>query len=177
MLEQGQSNGKKTIADILLPETPESVAAAYGRLAERAKVEDFGLLEEDVVVLDTETTGLSFVDCQLTEIAAARLRGREVMETFRTFVNPGMPIPKNIAALTHITDADVADAPTPEEAVANLAEFVGSAPVLAHNATFDRTFVERVSGGREVSDMWVDTLALSRIALPRLVTHKLQDMA
>lgn len=177
MLEQGQSNGRKTIADILLPETPESVAAAYGRLAERAKVEDFGLLEEDVVVLDTETTGLSFADCQLTEIAAARLRGREVVETFRTFVNPGMPIPKNIAALTHITDADVADAPTPEEAVASLAEFVGGAPVLAHNATFDRTFVERVSGGREVSDMWVDTLALSRIALPRLVTHKLQDMA
>lgn len=177
MLEQGQSNGRKTIADILLPETPESVAAAYGRLAGRAKVEDFGLLEEDVVVLDTETTGLSFADCQLTEIAAARLRGREVVETFRTFVNPGMPIPKNIAALTHITDADVADAPTPEEAVASLAEFVGGAPVLAHNATFDRTFVERVSGGREVSDMWVDTLALSRIALPRLMTHKLQDMA
>ena len=177
MLEQGQNNGRKTIADILLPETPESVAAAYSRLAERAKVEDFGLLEEDVVVLDTETTGLSFADCQLTEIAAARLRGREVVETFRTFVNPGMPIPKNIAALTHITDADVADAPTPEEAVASLAEFVGGAPVLAHNATFDRTFVERVSGGREVGDMWVDTLALSRIALPRLVTHKLQDMA
>ena len=177
MLKQGQTNGRKTIADILLPETPESVAAAYGRLAERAKVEDFGLLEEDVVVLDTETTGLSFTDCQLTEIAAARLRGREVVETFRTFVNPGMPIPKNIAALTHITDADVADAPTPEEAVSSLAEFVGGAPVLAHNATFDRTFVERVSGGREVSDMWVDTLALSRIALPRLATHKLQDMA
>ena len=39
MLEQGQSNGRKTIADILLPETPQSVAAAYGRLAERAKVE------------------------------------------------------------------------------------------------------------------------------------------
>ena len=80
MLEQGQSNGRKTIADILLPETPESIAAAYGRLAERAKVEDFGLLEEDVVVLDTETTGLSFADCQLTEIAAARLRGREVVD-------------------------------------------------------------------------------------------------
>ena len=85
MLEQGQSNGRKTIADILLPETPESVAAAYGRLAERAKVEDFGLLEEDVVVLDTETTGLSFADCQLTEIAATRLRGREMVETFRTY--------------------------------------------------------------------------------------------
>lgn len=49
--------------------------------------------------------------------------------------------------------------------------------MLAHNATFDRTFIERVPGGHEVSDLWVDTLALSRIALPRLSTHKLQDMA
>ncbi len=173
----GKTEPKKTLSDLLLPETPESVVEAYKSLADRAKVQDFGLLEEDVVVLDTETTGLSFSECQLTEIAAARLRGREIVDTFRTFVNPGMPIPKNIVALTHITDADVADAPSPREAVAMLAEFVGGAPVLAHNATFDRTFIERVPGGHEVSEMWIDTLALSRIALPRLATHRLQDMA
>lgn len=163
--------------DILLPDTPPVVAEAYRRLPERAAVEDFGLLEEDVVVLDTETTGLSFSSCRLTEIAAARLRGREIVGRFRTFVDPEMPIPKNIVALTHITDADVAGAPKAAEAVAALAEFVGGAPVLAHNATFDRTFIERVPGGREVSELWVDTLALSRIALPRLSTHRLQDMA
>ncbi len=175
--EQGIELNRKTLEDILLPETPDFVAKAYAELPQKAKVVDFGLLEDDVVVLDTETTGLSFSECQLTEIAAARLRGREIVDTFRTFVNPGMPIPKNIVALTHITDADVADAPTPAEAVAQLAEFVGGAPVLAHNATFDRTFIERVPGGREVSEMWIDTLALSRIALPRLSTHRLQDMA
>ncbi len=168
---------KKTLEDILLPDTPQQVAQMYAGLANKAKVTDFGLLEDDVVVLDTETTGLSFSECQLTEIAAARLRGREIVDTFRTFVNPGMPIPKNIVELTHITDADVAGAPSPAEAVAQLAEFVGGVPVLAHNATFDRTFIERVPGGREVSAMWVDTLALSRIALPRLSTHRLQDMA
>lgn len=165
------------LADIVLPGTPDEVVDAYGRLADRAKVEDFGLLEEDVVVLDTETTGLSFSSCRLTEIAAARLQGREVVDRFRTFVDPEMPIPKNIVELTHITDADVAGAPSAEEAVAQLADFVGGAPVLAHNATFDRTFIERVPGGRDVSDLWVDTLALSRIALPRLSTHRLQDMA
>ncbi len=165
------------LGEILLPDTPPEVEAAYRSLAERAKTQEFGLIEDDVVVLDTETTGLSFSECQLTEIAAARLRGREIVDTFRTFVNPGMPIPKNIQALTNITDLDVADAPTPSEAVAQLADFVSGAPVLAHNATFDRTFIERVPGGHDVSDLWVDTLALSRIALPRLSTHKLQDMA
>ena len=165
------------LGEILLPDTTAEVEQAYRSLAERARTQEFGLIEDDVVVFDTETTGLSFSECQLTEIAAVRLRGREVVDTFRTFVNPGMPIPKNIQALTNITDLDVAAAPSPREAVAQLADFVAGAPVLAHNATFDRTFIERVPGGHEVSDLWVDTLALSRIALPRLSTHKLQDMA
>ena len=54
-----------TIDDILLPGTPASVRESYASLADRAAHEDFGLLEEDIVVLDTETTGLSFRDCEL----------------------------------------------------------------------------------------------------------------
>lgn len=163
--------------DIILPNTPDSVVEAYYKLAERARVEDFDLLEDDVCVLDTETTGLSFHDCQLTEIACARLSGRKIVDRFHTFVNPGQPIPPKIIELTGIKDSDVINAPRPKEAVAALADFVKGAPVLAHNATFDRTFIERVSGGWRVSEMWIDTLALSRIALPRLTTHRLQDMA
>lgn len=126
--------------DIILPNTPPQITEAYKCLAERAKTEDFGLLEDDVCVLDTETTGLSFNECQLTEIACARLRGREIVDRFHTFVNPGMPIPKKIVELTGIRDIDVAQAPSPKEAVAALADFVAGAPVLAHNALFDRTF-------------------------------------
>lgn len=161
----------------MLPDTPPAVAEAYRKLPSRAEVEDFDLLEEDVVVLDTETTGLSFATSELTEIAAARLRGRKIVEHFRTFVNPGMPIPSNIVALTHISDADVAGAPSPSEAVFELADFVRGAPVLAHNARFDHHFITRASRNCEVSELWVDTLALSRIALPRLSSHRLKDMA
>ena len=167
----------KTLDDLILPGTPASVRAAYATLAERAHTQQFGLLEDDVVVLDTETTGLSFKDCTLIEISAARLRGREVVETFETFVNPHCLIPAEIVQLTGISQVDVADAPGAREAVAALADFVGGAPVLAHNATFDRTFVEAVPGGVNVSDTWIDTLALSRIALPRLSSHRLADMA
>lgn len=162
---------------LLLPGTPQHVRKQYYRLEEQAAVSDFDLLEDGIVVLDTETTGLSFRDCELIEIAAARLSGREVVERYHTFVHPGRPIPPEIQRLTRITDLDVTDAPEPRDAVAGLAEFVGGAPILAHNATFDRTFVEKVPGGSEVSDMWIDTLALSRIALPRLRSHRLADMA
>ncbi len=166
-----------TLEELLLPGTPATVAERYRTLAERALTCSFGPLEEDVVVLDTETTGLSFKDCELIEISAARLSGRDVVERFETFVDPGRPIPPQITLLTNIHDVDVAGAPTPAEAVAALAEFVGGSPVLAHNATFDRTFVEGVPSGREVSDVWIDSLALSRIALPRLLSHRLSDMA
>ena len=166
-----------TLADLILPGTPDEVRERYLTLAERALARDFGPLEDGVVVLDTETTGLSFKDCSLIEISAARLVGREVVERFETFVHPSGPIPPEIQRLTGITNADVTDAPSARDAVAALADFVGGAPVLAHNATFDRTFVEAVPGGAEVSNTWIDTLSLSRVALPRLSTHRLADMA
>ena len=166
-----------TLSSLILPGTPESVREAYLSLPERAEHADFGLLEDEVVVLDTETTGLSFKDCDLIEISAALLSGREVTDRFETFVHPGGLIPPEITRLTGITNADVTDAPSAREAVAALAEFVEGRPVLAHNATFDRTFIEGVPGGADVSDTWIDTLALSRIALPRLSSHRLADMA
>lgn len=157
--------------------TPDFVVRNYETLVDRARIRTFGLIEEDVIVLDTETTGLSVQDNKLIEIAAARLRGREVVDRFDTFVHPGGPIPPEIVRLTGITDADVAAAPSPEEAVAALEEFVGGCPVIAHNAAFDRSFIEAVKGGVRVSEVWIDSLALSRIALPRLASHKLSALA
>ena len=165
------------LEEMLLPDATDEVRARYATLAERAKTARFGLMEDEVVVLDTETTGLSFKTCELIEIAAARMSGAEVVDRFQTFVHPSAPIPPEIVQLTSITDDDVADAPSAEEAVRALAEFCDGAPVIAHNASFDRTFIERVPGGTSVSDTWLDSLALSRIALPALSSHRLQDLA
>lgn len=163
--------------DAVLPGTPQFVIEQYKTLAERAKERTFGLLEEDVVILDTETTGLSLQENELIEISAAIISGREIVDRFDTFVHPHSVIPREIMELTGITNADVAHAPTAREAVAALAEFVGGRPVVAHNATFDRSFIEAVRGGVNVSDLWIDSLALSRISLPRLASHKLANMA
>ena len=162
---------------LILPGTPDNVIAAYGSLAVRAPKVTLGLFEEPVIVLDTETTGLSFKDCELIEIAAARLEGNAVTARFQTFVHPTGPIPAEIVKLTGISDLDVTDAPSAEEAVSMLARFVDGAPVVAHNAAFDRTFIERVPGGKEVSNRWIDSLVLSRIALPRLTSHRLASLA
>lgn len=170
-------NTYNNMAAAVLPGTPGFVIERYATLAERAKNRSFGLIEDDVIVLDTETTGLSCAENELIEISAARLRGREVVDRFDTFVHPNGLIPPEITELTSITNADVAHAPRAEEAVAALEEFVQGCPVIAHNATFDRSFIESVKGGVKVSDIWIDSLALSRIALPRLSSHKLATMA
>lgn len=163
--------------EAVLPGTPDFVVEAYRTLAERAREMHFGLLEEDVIILDTETTGLSVRDNELIEISAAVLSRQGITERFDTFVHPTGPIPEEIVALTGITNTDVAHAPSAREAVAQLADFMGGRPVVAHNATFDRSFIEAVKGGVAVSDLWIDSLALSRIALPRLISHKLSSMA
>ncbi len=162
---------------LLLPGTPPAVAELYRSLPERAATTSFGLLEEDLVVLDTETTGLSFKNDELIEIAAVRLSGKRVVDCFQTFVKPGIVIPDEIVQLTGITNLDVAGASSPQHAVYELAKFVGGLPILAHNAVFDRSFVQKVPGKERVSDVWIDSLMLSRIALPRLASHALARMA
>lgn len=169
--------GSMTMEEAVLPGTPRFVIEQYKTLAERARERVFGIIEEDVVILDTETTGLSVRDNELIEISAAVLTQRGIKERFDTFVHPTGPIPDEIIKLTGIRNADVIHAPSAREAVAALAQFVAGRPVVAHNATFDRSFIEAVKGGVNVSDIWIDSLALSRIALPRLTSHKLSSMA
>lgn len=169
--------GPMTMEAAVLPGTPRFVIEQYKTLAERARERVFGIIEEDVIILDTETTGLSVRDNELIEISAAVLTQRGIKERFDTFVHPTGPIPDEIIKLTGIRNADVIHAPSAREAVAALAQFVAGRPVVAHNATFDRSFIEAVKGGVNVSDIWIDSLALSRIALPRLASHKLSSMA
>ena len=157
--------------------TPDSVAKRYASLPQLADASDFGPLDRNVVVLDTETTGVSFNHDELTQIAAARLECGRITEWFVTFVNPGKPIPEDVAHLTNIHDEDVADAPSPQEALGRLVEFVGDAKVVAHNVGFDRTFTTRHPEGYPLlENVWIDSLDLSRIALPRMKSHRLLDL-
>lgn len=157
--------------------TPQEICDRYAALKSQAACADFGELDADVVVLDTEATGFSFNHDELTQIAAARMVGGEITEWFVTFVNPGKPIPEDVVHLTNIHDSDVADAPSPAEACARLAEFVGSSDIVAHNTAFDKTFVTKNEGGAALADnVWIDSLDLARIALPRLKSHRLIDL-
>lgn len=161
----------------ILENTPERTRERYRSLPAYAQEHNFGVLDEDVVVIDTETTGFSFNHDELIQIAAARMVQGEIVGWYVTFVNPGKPIPEEVAHLTNISDADVADAPDPDTALAGLVEFVGESDVVAHNANFDRTFVTKRPAGEVLkNNIWIDSLDLARIALPRFTSHRLLDL-
>lgn len=162
----------------ILEGTPLAIRKRYASLCEFAQENDLGTYDEEIIVLDTETTGVSFSHDHLTQIAAARMRRGEIIEWFVTFVNPGKHISEDIEHLTHISDDDVADAPTPNEALDKLVEFVGCAPIVAHNEQFDRTFCTKYEAGLPLrQNIWIDSLDLARIVVPRLRSHRLLDLA
>ncbi len=117
------------------------------------------------VVLDVETTGGSPASASLTEVAAARYRGGELLATYQTFVRPDERIPPYITALTGISDAMVADAPRIGEMLPSFLEFLGGGVVVGHNVRFDLSFLNHAleSTGRDrLANATVDTLALAR---------------
>ncbi|MDR3316257.1 MAG: DNA polymerase III subunit epsilon, partial [Coriobacteriales bacterium] len=163
----------------LIPGTDPDVLTHYDSLAIRACDARFGAFEEEYVVFDTETTGLNPERDALIEVAAAILCGPEIIARFSTFVNPGRSLPPFITELTHITDADLTDAPAPCEAVGALAAFVGQRPLIAHNASFDQGFIrESCPEGRRMAESndWIDSLECARIALPRLKEHNMEAL-
>ncbi len=136
-------------------------------------------IEGGFVVFDIETTGLNAGKDKITEIGAVSVEKGKIRDTFTTFVNPGIPIPKFITKLTGITDAMVADAPPIGQALEGFLEFVGDMPLVAHNATFDTGFIKAAAAveGKEPGNIIVDTLQMSRSMFPQLSKHKLNVVA
>lgn len=166
-----------TLLSFIQEGTPEDVIERYRSLPEVASSTDFGEYDSNVVVIDTETTGVSFKKDKLTQIAAAKIMEGKVTDWFVTFVDPGHPIPEEIVHLTGITDDDVAGAPSVEEALTSLVKFVGDAKLVAHNAEFDKHFTTAHPAGYPLlENTWIDSLELSRISLPRLRSHRLFDL-
>lgn len=140
--------------------------------------EDDTGFDDEFVVFDIETTGLSAMTCKITEIGAVLVRNGEVLKVFSTFVNPDGHIPEEITELTGITDDMVSDAPSQGDAVKAFIEFVGKRTVVAHNANFDMGFIRRAAenAGIHFDPPYLDTLSMSRFLNPELKNHKLDTL-
>ncbi len=165
------------LESLIVAGTDPDVVELYCSLPARAAAGTGRLVDEELVIMDTETTGLDPVADELIEISACIVRGNEVLDLFDTFVDPGRSIPASIVELTGITQDDVAGAPDPGIAVEQFAEFAGGRRIVAHNASFDRSFIMHRAAPGTVSEEWLDSLILSNVVLPRLKSHRLEDLS
>ena len=140
--------------------------------------QDIGFSDE-IVCFDIETTGLKVAQEAITEIGAVRLRNGEIVETFQTFVDPERRLTPEIIGLTGITDEMLRGAPKLKDALTAFLAFAGDAPLAAHNAEFDISFIR--AGCRKCSipfePTYIDTLILAQNLLPGLGKYKLDIVA
>jgi DNA polymerase-3 subunit epsilon len=139
-----------------------------------ARPESDPLVEEaDYVVFDLETTGVGR-GARICEIGAVRISRLEQTASFQTLVDPRAELPAAITALTGIRQDDLRGAPSAAVAVRRFMAFAGDAVLVAHNARFDRSFLDRDLGrltGRRLAAPVLDTLALARTLLAGRVTR------
>ena len=136
-------------------------------------------LNDTYVVFDLETTGFSPIKDKIIEIGAVKVENGVITDKFSTFVNPKVPIPFEITNLTGITDDMVMEAPDIETILPQFLEFVGDAVLVAHNASFDVSFIEQNCRYQDITPDFtsVDTVAMARILLPTLSKFKLNVVA
>jgi len=138
-----------------------------------------GEVGETVVVIDFETTGLSPAQgARATEVAAVRLSDSKVVDRYHSLMNAGVAIPAMIEELTGISNAMIAQAPAAGRVMEELAGFIGETTLVAHNASFDRKFLqaELQRIGRPQRAEMLCSLRVARRVYPDAPNHKLETL-
>lgn len=130
-------------------------------------------------VIDFETNGLMPEQGgRALEVAAVIVQDGRITESWQSLMNPGGRVPAFITALTGITPAMVSGAPAPAQVMAGIAEFVGDATLVAHNASFDRRFWQHELAriDRPAVHDFLCTVLISRRLYPWAPNHKLATL-
>ena len=133
-----------------------------------------------IAVIDFETTGLSpAMGDRATEVAIVLLEAGVVVDRFQSLMNAGVYIPAFITSLTGISNAMIASAPLADRVMRDASRFTGNAPLVAHNAAFDRKFwqAELARADEPAEHPFACTLLVSRRLYPQAPSHKLGVLA
>ncbi len=122
-------------------------------------------------VVDVETTGFSPREDRVVEMACVVLNNRSIVYTWSTLVNPARPIPQYATRVHGITDGDVVNAPAFEIAQRQLRHLCVASTVVAHNASFDISFLPALAHLPSLC-----TLRLARRCFPQAPNHKNQTL-
>jgi DNA polymerase III subunit epsilon len=133
------------------------------------------------IVLDTETTGLDPLrGDRLVEVGCVELFNRmPTGQSFHRYMNPGREMSAEAFAVHGLSTQFLSDKPFFHEVVDEFLEFIGDAPLVIHNASFDISFInaelDRIKRAAIPRDRLVDTLLLARRKHPG-VSNRLDDL-
>jgi DNA polymerase III subunit epsilon len=136
------------------------------------------MFSEPVVFVDIETTGVSWKNCRIIEIAAIRIEKGEVVDELHTLVNPAQRLPQFITQLTGISENDLESAPYFDEIAYDLTKIFDGALFIAHNVRFDYSFIKRQLEvtGFKFRPKLLCTVRLSRALYPEASGHSLEKI-
>ncbi len=130
---------------------------------------------KDYICVDLETTGLNPKEDKIIEIGAVKVRNGQVVDTFETFLNPGMQLEERITNLTGITDEMLVGAPDIGTCLPDFLEFAGEDILLGHSVLFDYSFLKKAAVNCKMTfeRQGIDTLKIARKFLPDLESRSL----
>jgi len=131
------------------------------------------------IVLDTETTGLDYKREKIIEFAAVKLVDNIITEEFETLINPCQEIKASSISIHHITPEMVEDAPTIEEVMPKILDFIQDYPIVGHNVIFDYSFLNRACGelyGKTIENHRIDTYHMYKEVFPDVPSHGLESL-
>jgi DNA polymerase III epsilon subunit family exonuclease len=139
------------------------------------------LSEIDFVVLDVEAIGAKGLPARIIELGAYHVRSGKILDEFQSLIDPGVPLPRFIAALTGITDAMLKGAPKFAEVVDAWLDFAGDSVLVAHDSKFDLALLNRetarVFPGCRMRNAELCTVKLARRLMRTLDSHSLDALA
>ena len=131
------------------------------------------------IVLDVETTGLDYPKEKIIEFAGVMLVNGKIKDKFETLINAKQHIRKSSQAIHGISEEMLEDAPTEEEAFPKIFEFIGDYPIVAHNAIFDYSFLNRTSKrlyDKPLENHYIDTQVMFKEIYPQLESCGLEAL-
>lgn len=126
--------------------------------------------KEIEVIVDVETTGLDYTREKIIEFAGVKLVNGKIKETFETLINPHHHIRKSSQAIHGISEDDLKDAPEEEEIYPEIFGFLEDATIVAHNAVFDFSFLNKTSKrlyNKPLENNYIDTQMMFKEVYPQ----------
>ena len=136
----------------------------------------------EYVVFDVETTGLSIQGGdRIVEIAAVRVKDLKIVDTFESLINPCQELSKEVQKIHSITNDMLKDAPTANQMLPHMLDFIRGGCLVGHNIKFDLNFLcfELSLIGRKLNEETpaLDTLKMAKELLPHLTNFRLSHVA